>query len=406
MKVLSLVHPYDGGVWQSGRRLLNSLNEAGAEVQWCGAGRAAAKDCKRYASTTDLESGCVVSPEVHEPRLIAKALFDRVVESEVDCVILHGLSGQIESSLAHYLPIRIRRLIIVHSITPATYRAVKAVSNVVHGVCAISERISDDLSKHYGIDPSLIHVIPNVIPSQYFNPGRLPVDGCVRPLRIVVLGRIENESKGVYAIPSIFRRLLQSKIDFRLTIAGDGPDREELVRRIAAAGLAERTQFLGEIGHEVVPECLRGHDVFLFPSHFEGFGNALIEAMGCGCAPVASRIEGVTTDMITEGKTGFLFPIGDCEAAARILIDLAKNRRLLNEVQRSAGDAAMRLFHPSVTQARYMEVIASILSSPRPIGPIQPIEEWKLPRLLGPAWWHSMPDWMKHAGRLAYERLH
>jgi len=58
------------------------------------------------------------------------------------------------------------------------------------------------------------------------------------------------------------------------------------------------------------------HGLFLFPSFFEGFGKAFLEAMARGLVVVASR-EGGASDLIEHGENGLLVPVGDAKAMAQ-----------------------------------------------------------------------------------------
>ncbi len=75
-----------------------------------------------------------------------------------------------------------------------------------------------------------------------------------------------------------------------LAIAGDGELREELRQQVLTLGIGERVHFLGEISPSDIADFLRTGDIFAFPSHFEAFGLALIEAMSAGLPVIASDI--------------------------------------------------------------------------------------------------------------------
>ena len=66
-------------------------------------------------------------------------------------------------------------------------------------------------------------------------------------------------------------------------------------------------------------------DVFVFPSRNESFGNALVEAMACGAACVATRIEGVTEDILVNGYNGLVVEQEDCKALAEAVVFLLRN---------------------------------------------------------------------------------
>jgi glycosyltransferase involved in cell wall biosynthesis len=74
-------------------------------------------------------------------------------------------------------------------------------------------------------------------------------------------------------------------------------------------------------------------DIFVLPSLSEALSNSLMEAMGCGCCPVASRVGG-NPELVTDGETGLLFPACDAAALAErlaLLLDQPVYRRQLAE---------------------------------------------------------------------------
>lgn len=117
-------------------------------------------------------------------------------------------------------------------------------------------------------------------------------------LKVLMLGRVDNEAKGVFNLPKIARLLRDAPISF--TVAGDGPDLEALRTRCALH--AEQVSFLGAVGSKSVPDLLASHDVLLLPSRFEGMPLALVEAIAAGCVPIASHIRGVTDFVIADGR--------------------------------------------------------------------------------------------------------
>jgi mannosyltransferase len=88
---------------------------------------------------------------------------------------------------------------------------------------------------------------------------------------------------------------------------------KRLESRIAAAGLADRIRFLGELPIEEVPRWFQRVSIYVFASRVEGFGLTMIEAMAAGAAVVATRA-GAAETVIDDGETGFLVPIDDVDA--------------------------------------------------------------------------------------------
>jgi glycosyltransferase involved in cell wall biosynthesis len=83
---------------------------------------------------------------------------------------------------------------------------------------------------------------------------------------------------------------------------------------------------------------LREHEVLLFLSRAEGYGMSLIEAMACGLAPIATPV-GVAPEVVREGESGRLLPIGDVPAFTAAARAYAEDRRRLLEVRRAAQNA-------------------------------------------------------------------
>lgn len=99
------------------------------------------------------------------------------------------------------------------------------------------------------------------------------------------------------------------KIDWQLTIAGDGPERKKLEQ--LASGFP--VKFLGRVENTKIPQLLKKSNIFIRPSRFEGFGSSFIEAMAAGLPVVGTPVGGIV-DFLVDNKTGFLVPADDPEA--------------------------------------------------------------------------------------------
>jgi glycosyltransferase involved in cell wall biosynthesis len=122
---------------------------------------------------------------------------------------------------------------------------------------------------------------------------------------------------------------------WRLQLAGEGPEHAELARLAIELGLADRIDFSGELPPDAMPAFLANADLFILPSFSEGRSNALLEAMASGLPVVASNIDGVT-ELIEDDRTGRLFPPGDDEALAAILLALLQDAPALSRLGAAA----------------------------------------------------------------------
>jgi len=150
-------------------------------------------------------------------------------------------------------------------------------------------------------------------------------------LRLLFVGRLHRD-KGVFDLPLIDRALDDRGIAVTWTVIGTGPDEPAL--RDAWTGA--HVSFLRRRAHEEVLAIAADHDAFVLPSRFEGFPLALLEAMGAGVVPVATRLESGVAESITDGTTGFLREAGDIAGFADAIAALDRDRARLASMADSA----------------------------------------------------------------------
>ncbi len=147
---------------------------------------------------------------------------------------------------------------------------------------------------------------------------------------VAILRRKKGHAELVEAIPTV----LEKFPDAHFVFAGDGPQTENLNQRIAELGLTHNVHLLG-LRRDVV-NVLASLDLFILPTHQEALGTAFIEAAAMGVPAIASRIDGVP-EVVCDGKTGLLVPVGDSTAIAASIIRLLSDTPL-----RKAMSAATR----------------------------------------------------------------
>jgi mannosyltransferase len=152
-------------------------------------------------------------------------------------------------------------------------------------------------------------------------------------------GRVRRQ-KGTDLFVEAMCRLLPQYPDFSAVVVGlatvdNRPFLEGLKQRVAAAGLAERIRFLGELPIEEVPRWYQRISIYVFASRVEGFGLTILEAMAAGDAVVATRA-GAAEMIITDGEDGVLAPIGDVEALIAALEPFMRDPERIEEMGRRA----------------------------------------------------------------------
>jgi glycosyltransferase involved in cell wall biosynthesis len=138
--------------------------------------------------------------------------------------------------------------------------------------------------------------------------------------------------------PTILRAvevLSQSCPSWRLFIVGAGAELPVLQEFVSSRPvLAGRVRFMG--ASDRVSEFLSAMDTYVLPSICEGISNSLLEAMAAGL-PVVVTDTGGNPEVVADGDSGLLFPVGDCRALARHLALLYRNSEMCDRLGRTAS---------------------------------------------------------------------
>ena len=179
-----------------------------------------------------------------------------------------------------------------------------------------------EMSEYRGIG-NVVH-LPNGIdcaPYRRYNRS-LPASG---PLRLAYIGRLAPR-KGLAEILEGLSLLNPGMAS--LVIAGNGPDEARLRLRAKELGVAASVHFAGPAYGEDKAKLLSQADVLLLPSHSEGLPYALLEAMAAGVVPVVTPV-GAIPEVVEDGVHGKLVPVGNAQAIAAAVEQLAADRASL-----------------------------------------------------------------------------
>ena len=135
---------------------------------------------------------------------------------------------------------------------------------------------------------------------------------------------------GVDVVLRAFKIIQERFPDAVLTVAGDGPCRDEL-HQLAAELRVRNVKFLGAVEQERMPELYNETDFFLNGSRVDNQPLSILEAYSCG-VPVITTDAGGIPDMVTDGVTGLIVPMDDHEALARAAIMLLDNPEVAKRI--------------------------------------------------------------------------
>lgn len=182
-----------------------------------------------------------------------------------------------------------------------------------------------------------IHVVYNGVDWEKFESSPQPPVYRSQQDGIVLgnAGRLTAQ-KGQDILIEVAKQLKNKGYSFEILIAGEGKLKEQLIQKAHDEGVAEQLRFLGFVAD--MPRFLSAIDIFLLPSHWEGFGYVIAEAMYCEKPVVAFNVSS-NPEIITGSETGFLVESNDLEAftgKVELLINDAGLRRRMGQKAREA----------------------------------------------------------------------
>ncbi|MBL8188339.1 MAG: glycosyltransferase [Acidobacteria bacterium] len=171
-----------------------------------------------------------------------------------------------------------------------------------------------------------------------------------------------DKNKDTLTLVRAFAELVPIKPDaaLKLLIVGDGDQRTTLEQFVRECGLNRSVIFAGM--RRDVPRVLKAMNVFALSSLSEGMPMTVLEAMAARLPVVATAV-GALPEMVEEGNTGFLVPVGDAKTMAERLLRLVVDRQLAKAFGEASRRKVERDFTLERTLQRYAELYVSVLKS-------------------------------------------
>ncbi|HEY6808552.1 MAG TPA: N-acetyl-alpha-D-glucosaminyl L-malate synthase BshA [Gemmatimonadales bacterium] len=226
-------------------------------------------------------------------------------------------------------------------------------------VTAVSAFLRDETYRAFGCRDCDVTVIPNFISTAEYHPATsTSCRSALAPADHKVLIHISNfrPVKRLADIVRVFagvRRVLPAT----LVLVGDGPDRDIAEHEVDRLGLRSDVRFLGKVDN--VADLLRGSDLFLMASETESFGLAALEALACAVPVCATRTGGLP-EVVREGETGFLTPVGDVDAMTARALDILRDPARHARMRRAAAAAALE-FSAEKVVPQYERVYTDVM---------------------------------------------
>jgi glycosyltransferase involved in cell wall biosynthesis len=269
-----------------------------------------------------------------------------------------------------------RRILYLHSDIPGLDEQLRTRAHWADGFACVNDRIAERVMRaRPDLSPDrLLRVLYPIDPPAVLSSPARPRGS---PLRLGFCGRLAFEQKRIDRIPDLVRRLDAAGIDHRLEFLGDGPERSWLEAELPDRG---RYVFHGRKSGEDYWRILSAWDALLFVSDYEGTPIALLEAMAAGVIPIHPAIGSGGDRYAGDVHPDLAYPAGDLGALTSVIAGLSRwspealeaGRRKSIERVRGHASAEYR-----ATFARFLRHIAHQPPLPkRPLPKRPPGMDW------------------------------
>ena len=172
----------------------------------------------------------------------------------------------------------------------------------------------------------------------------------------IFVGRLVD-LKNILFIADVLASLKKLGLDFKMIYAGDGPDKDKLVKKIHENGLDNDVILVGQLNRDCVTELYSAADMFLFPSLYDVSSLVQVEAAS-RFTPTVFAEGSVTSCTVTNGVNGYIFPV-DVNVFAEGVYKALQDKDKLEEIGKNAYRDLYITWHTIAEKIynRYMELI-------------------------------------------------
>ena len=194
------------------------------------------------------------------------------------------------------------------------------------------------------------------------------------PPTVAFAGRLVP-NKGIGVLLEAFAQVTRTLPDARLVIAGDGPEREALIRQARQLGLTDQVAWLGHLSRDDAEAAFAPAWVQAVPSTWEEpFGLVAAEGLMRGTAVVASALGGLA-EIVVDGETGALVPAGDPSALADGLLHILSDRDRAEALGRAGRQHALAHFTEARLVDQFEALYRKLVGASAPVRSLSPLSE-------------------------------
>jgi N-acetyl-alpha-D-glucosaminyl L-malate synthase BshA len=243
---------------------------------------------------------------------------------------------------------------------PSFFRATQHAMEKSDAVTAVSHWLSAETKREFKLERP-IQTIHNFLQLERF-PEDAP-NRCKLALpdeKIVMHISNFRPVKRVTDVVRAFRKIVD-RVNARLVMVGDGPERMSAMGVAKQLGVADRIKLVGN--QEAIENILPCADLVFQPSEHESFGLVHLEAMACEI-PVIGTDSGGVREVVVNGETGYLCEVGDTETMAQHAIEILTDADLASALGRAGRKRARERFAEDAIVGEYEQLYRDLVAVP------------------------------------------
>jgi N-acetyl-alpha-D-glucosaminyl L-malate synthase BshA len=228
------------------------------------------------------------------------------------------------------------------------------------GVTCVSNYLRKEVCKVFNVceEPRVIY--------NFINTDKYKPNGCSefkkkltpRDEKIIIHMSNFRPLKRITDVIDIFR-LIRAGTPSKLILIGEGPELANAREKVSQYHLTDDVVFLGNQEH--VENVLPIGDLLLLPSEHESFGLAALEALACGVPVIGTSHTGIP-EVVDDGKSGYVLPLGDTETMASKGLELLSNENMHREFSEHARKSVSERFRDDIIVKQYEDYYEEILA--------------------------------------------
>lgn len=204
----------------------------------------------------------------------------------------------------------------------------------------------------------LIHLVPNWTATE-----ELLAIGATRnysyekkkKIKLLFIGWL-IKNKGIFKLLNAANILRENKVEFELTIVGDGVEKRKAENFVISNNLQDKVKFTGWLNDSKLSLALKENDVFILPSKSEGLPNSMIEAMAAGLAVLVSNV-GMISDFVVDGETVLFIEPNESSVIADKILKISKCSGLHLKLGKNGHRLASKVFSANIAIYKLQKLI-------------------------------------------------